>query len=62
MNVRVLIGGVAIALGLSVMELSCMTHDEPVTAQRPSNPTEAPEHDPTFGVDVEVSASPILTR
>ena len=62
MNVRFLIAGVAIALGLSVMELSCMTHDEPVTAQRPTYPTEAPENDQTSGVDVEVSASPILTR
>ena len=62
MNVRILIGVAVIALGLSILELSCVTHDEPITAHRASYPTEAPEHDPVSGVDVEVAASPILTR
>ena len=62
MNVRILVGIVVIALGLSIMELSCMTHDEPMSASRTSYPMEAPESDVASGVDVEVAASPILTR
>ena len=36
MNVRILVGIVVIALGLSILELSCMTHDEPMSASRTS--------------------------
>jgi hypothetical protein len=61
MNVRVLVGVVVIALALSVVELACVTHEQPV-ADRVSFPTEAPERDPALDVNVEVSASPILIR
>ena len=67
MNVRVVMAVVLIALALAYLELSWMTHDEPVVVERvsapqASTPMEAPEHDPALDVNIEVSASPILTR
>jgi hypothetical protein len=62
MNVRVFLGIVVTALALTIAELSCVTHDDPVLAHRVSFPTEAPEHDPALDVDAEVSASPVLAR
>jgi hypothetical protein len=62
MNVRFVVGVVVVALILSVAELSFVVQDEPAVSARAGWFPDALEPGSPIDMDVDVSASPVLTR
>jgi hypothetical protein len=62
MNVRFLVGVVVVALILSVVELSFVVQDEPAVPARAGWFPDVVEPGASIDMDVDVSASPVLTR
>lgn len=62
MNVRFLVGVVVAALILSVVELSFVVQDETMVSSRAGWFPDVAEPGSSIDLDIDVSASPTLTR